>query len=120
MVTLFRRQHHGSEDVETQKAAAPVAAVADPAAAGLRIEDVVRDRRVSAVFQPIVHLDSGGVVGYEALARGPAGSPFQSPGPMCAAAEAAGLAAELDLVAHAAAFKAAVAAELHSATSLFI
>src|SRR5439155_208395 len=81
---------------------------------GLSIEQVVRGRMVHALFQPIVHLDSGDVVGYEALARGPAGTPFERPGPMFGAAEAAGLSWELDLVAHAAAFRAAVEAQLHS------
>ncbi len=34
---------------------------------------VLRDGAVTSVFQPIVELDSGHVVAYEALARGPEG-----------------------------------------------
>ncbi|HKT04887.1 MAG TPA: EAL domain-containing protein [Rugosimonospora sp.] len=93
-----------------------------PAGGGdaLTIQQVVGGRMVRAFFQPVIHLDSGEVVGYEALARGPVGTAFESPGPMFAAAGAAGLAWELDLVAHAAAFKAAVEAKVHPSAALFI
>ncbi len=34
---------------------------------------------LSTVFQPIIHLKTGMILGYEALARGPEGSPFNHP-----------------------------------------
>jgi len=42
------------------------------------VERILADELVSSVFQPIIALDSGAVVAYEALARGPVG-PLQSP-----------------------------------------
>jgi sensor c-di-GMP phosphodiesterase-like protein len=42
-----------------------------PAAPATTIDDVLRNGTVRSVFQPIVELDSGRVVAYEALARGP-------------------------------------------------
>ena len=38
------------------------------------IESVIADRAVRTVFQPVVHLASKAVVGFEALSRGPAGT----------------------------------------------
>ncbi|GAB3857779.1 hypothetical protein ACFPIJ_18485 [Dactylosporangium cerinum] len=48
------------------------------------IGDVIDARAVTTVFQPIVRLDSWRrhrpeVVGYEALTRGPAGTPWEAP-----------------------------------------
>lgn len=40
---------------------------------------IIREGRVHAVYQPIVSLAHGYVLGYEALARGPSGSRFESP-----------------------------------------
>ena len=37
------------------------------------IDDVLAAREVRSVFQPIIDLDTGAVVAYEALARGPVG-----------------------------------------------
>jgi EAL domain-containing protein (putative c-di-GMP-specific phosphodiesterase class I) len=48
------------------------------------------------VFQPLIDLDSGDVVAYEALAPGPAGSPLESPAALFAAAYGSGRVAELD------------------------
>ena len=48
-----------------------------------------RDLRIE--FQPIVHLLSGAVVGYEALVRGPRGSALASPESLLAAANRTGL-----------------------------
>jgi hypothetical protein len=48
---------------------------ADITHARREFEWVVRRRAVQVVFQPIVHIESGAIVGYEALARGPTASP---------------------------------------------
>ena len=50
---------------------------------------------VHTLFQPIVDLDAGTVVGFEALSRGPAGN-LHSPDRLFAAARSAGRLAELD------------------------
>ncbi len=114
MVVLFSR---GPQSPEPESPELPDVSQVDGA---LTIERVVRKRMVHALFQPIVHLDSGDVVAYEALARGPAGTAFERPGPMFGAAAAAGLSWELDLAAHAAAFRAAADARLDPSTALFI
>lgn len=67
---------------------------------------------LQSAYQPLVDLASGAVVGYEALARGPEGSPLDSPDRMFAAARAAGLLDELDWACRAAAVDGALAAGL--------
>src|SRR6478609_5365442 len=52
------------------------------------IDDVLINGRVTSDFQPIFDLDSGAVVAYEGLARGPAG-PLHRPDALFAAARAA-------------------------------
>jgi EAL domain-containing protein (putative c-di-GMP-specific phosphodiesterase class I) len=70
--------------------------------------------------QPIVRLDDAEVVAFEALACVPSGCPFDTPAAMFAAAAEAGLTAELDQVAHAVAYRDALAARLHPSVSLFV
>ena len=40
---------------------------------------ILHARDIRALFQPVVNIGDGQVVGYEALARGPASSAFESP-----------------------------------------
>lgn len=83
--------------------------------------DAILDgREITAVFQPIVDLRSGEIVGLEALARGPADTPWESPHALFAAAARRGRTAELDWVCRAAAFEAVLKAEIPAAISLFI
>jgi len=51
-----------------------------------RIDDVIEARALSVVFQPVVDLLAGAVVGYEALVRGPAGTWLETPTALFAAA----------------------------------
>ena len=83
------------------------------------IEEIIRDGAVRAVYQPIVSLATGEVVGYEALARGPEG-PLASPLDLFAAARDAGLVTELDWECRAAAIRGALAAGLPSTIALFV
>ena len=62
------------------------------------VEDVLDRGAVRAVFQPVVSLDGGRVVGYEALARFDAPG-FPTPDRAFAAATRAGLGVELELLA---------------------
>ena len=48
---------------------------------------ILGERRVTAVFQPLVDLGTGELVGFEALARGPEGTPFASPAHLFACAD---------------------------------
>lgn len=73
-----------------------------------------------AVFQPIVELDSGAIVGFEALARGPAGSPLARPAALFDAARAGDLIAELDWTCRATAFGAALDGGLGDEITLFV
>jgi EAL domain-containing protein (putative c-di-GMP-specific phosphodiesterase class I) len=75
---------------------------------------------VRAVYQPIVDLETRQVVGLEALARPPAGSAFESPGPMFVAAKRAGLLAAADLACRKAAVEGALAADLPPGIRLFV
>ncbi|MCW2779266.1 MAG: hypothetical protein JWN17_2991 [Frankiales bacterium] len=84
------------------------------------VHDVVDARAVVAVYQPLVDLVTGEVLGYEALARGPRGTRWESPDVLFDAARAAGRLAELDWVCRAAAFRGALDAGLPADLSLFV
>ena len=81
---------------------------------------VLNQRLVHTLYQPVVALDGGGTVGFEALARGPEGSPWASPANLFACAEAAGRLSELDWICRAAAISGATAADLDPRVALFI
>lgn len=83
-------------------------------------ESIVSGRSVQALYQPIVELDSAKVVGWEALARGPAGSPLQFPDRLFGVAAALGRVAELDFVCRCAAVDGALAAGLGRQQELFV
>lgn len=83
-------------------------------------QEVLRARAVRAVYQPLVDLVSGEVIGYEALARGPEGTPWERPDRLFDAAREAGLVAELDWVCRAAAYRGALDARLDPGLTLFV
>ena len=83
------------------------------------IEQVLGASAVHSVFQPIVELDTGRVVAYEALARGPAG-PLSTPEALFAAARAAGRLAELDHACRRAAVEGALERGLLAPLTLFV
>jgi EAL domain-containing protein (putative c-di-GMP-specific phosphodiesterase class I) len=58
---------------------------------------VLADRALRPVYQPLVHVESGRVIGYEGLIRPAQGSAFSNPGALFAAAEIGGRTVELDL-----------------------
>src|SRR5690242_5950661 len=60
------------------------------------IPRVLAERAIFPLYQPIMDLATRTVVGVEALARGPAGSPVEYPDVQFAAATRAGLLGELD------------------------
>jgi PAS domain S-box-containing protein len=88
-----------------------------PASSGVRA--VLDGRAVTSVFQPIVELDSGLVVAYEALARGPAG-PLHAPDDLFAAARSEGLLTELDQACRASALRGAARAGLVAPLTVFV
>ena len=56
----------------------------------MRLGEVLEQRAISVVFQPILALADREVVGHEALVRGPAGTWLESPAALFAAAREAG------------------------------
>ncbi len=85
-----------------------------------RHADAFDTRAVHAVYQPIVDLATGRPVAFEALARGPAGSPYHAPDAMFAAATERGLVADLDWACRAAAYRGALAAGQDRTLPLFV
>jgi len=61
-----------------------------------RLQDILLLERVATAFQPIVHLASGRVLGYEALSRAPRGSGLETADSLFALAEDNDLVVELD------------------------
>ena len=84
------------------------------------VRGILSSRTLRALFQPIVDLDSQAVIGYEALARGPVGSPLENPLALFAAARSEGLLAELDSACRAQAFRAAVGSGRLAPLTLFV
>lgn len=60
------------------------------------LDTILRNNELRAVFQPIVAIDGLTLVGYEALIRGPAESPLESPAALFACAHATGRQRDLE------------------------
>jgi EAL domain-containing protein (putative c-di-GMP-specific phosphodiesterase class I) len=88
--------------------------------ASITFDEVLSQRAIHPVFQPIVRIDDGEVVGFEALARGPAGSPWSSPTALFAEAYQVGRSVELDWVSRLAAARSFSAAGMPESIVLFI
>jgi EAL domain-containing protein (putative c-di-GMP-specific phosphodiesterase class I) len=86
----------------------------------ISVDGIIDDGAVRTLFQPIVHLESGEVVAFEALSRGPGGSLLESPIAMLNAAREVGRLGELDWVCRVQAMQAAAAAKLPNSVSWFI
>jgi EAL domain-containing protein (putative c-di-GMP-specific phosphodiesterase class I) len=71
------------------------------------LQEIIREATVDTLFQPVIDLRSGGVLGYEALARGPKDSPLEMPRELFAASDRVGVAADLDRICREAALRAA-------------
>jgi EAL domain-containing protein (putative c-di-GMP-specific phosphodiesterase class I) len=83
-----------------------------------QLHEVVLGRRVTSVYEPIVDVHSRTVFGYEALARGPAGTELRSPGTLFSLAEQEDVVFELDCLCRASGLEGAV--DLPSGTKLFL
>ena len=62
------------------------------------LEDILNQRNLSALFQPVMDLSSGTFIGFEGLIRGPADSPLHSPVNLFAAAKHQGLSLEVEML----------------------
>ena len=83
------------------------------------LADLLAAGGVRSVYQPVVALPDRRVLAYEALARGPVGSPLEAPGALFGAAAAEGLVADLDRACRAAAVSGALGA-LDPSTALLV
>jgi EAL domain-containing protein (putative c-di-GMP-specific phosphodiesterase class I) len=92
----------------------------DELAASRELDRVLDEGLLRSVYQPITDLDSGALVGYEALARGPHGSALERPDRLFAAADVAGRTLELEWACRAAALTGALSGGLQRPLSLFI
>lgn len=81
---------------------------------------IIEAGKIRPVFQPIVSLERGEIVGYEAFAGGPKGSTIETPSALYTAARNRGLVAALDAVRREAALRGALAARLRPPASLFV
>jgi EAL domain-containing protein (putative c-di-GMP-specific phosphodiesterase class I) len=87
---------------------------------GDELRRILDDGLVRAVFQPLVELDGGALIGFEALARGPEGSALERPDQLFGAAHDSGLLAELEWACRAAAVRGALAGGLRPPLRLFL
>lgn len=62
------------------------------------LKRIIRDQNVEVVFQPVVHLESGRIIGYEAFTRGPRDSIFETSNSLFEYSREVGMTAELDLL----------------------
>jgi len=84
------------------------------------VKHVITTGGIRSVFQPIIDLDTGRVVAYEALARGPVGTDLESPDQLFAAARTEGVLAALDEACRVAAFRGAIEVGLLAPLTLFV
>jgi EAL domain-containing protein (putative c-di-GMP-specific phosphodiesterase class I) len=73
---------------------------------GDELQQIIRKAAVDTVFQPVVDLQSGEVLGYEAFSRGPKNSPLETPRAMFAMSNRIGLSSDLDSICRDAALRA--------------
>ena len=109
-----------AEKLEVSMTTLPAFPGVDTHSADPELDSILANRLVRSVYQPIVELDSLRVVGWEALARGPEGSPLERPDRLFAAAARAGRTAELDWHCRAAALRGALRAGLDAESTLFV
>jgi len=83
-------------------------------------DDLLAGNALRAVFQPLVDLTSGEVVGYEALVRRLAGTELERPDALFARGRAEGRLGELDWACRAAAIRGALEAGLRAPPRLFV
>lgn len=65
---------------------------------GQILDDIIRQRKITSWFQPIVDMKNGAIIGYEALVRGPSDSPLHSPGNLFNAAISSNRLTELEML----------------------
>ena len=62
------------------------------------LQEILSQRNLSALFQPIMDLSNGAFLGFEGLIRGPADNPMHSPASLFSAARQQGLTVEVEML----------------------
>lgn len=88
--------------------------------AATRLDVILRDGAIRSVLQPIVDLETGALFGFEALARGPEGSPLERPDQLFATARRENRLEELDAACQRAALASAQAHAVRAPLTLFV
>jgi diguanylate cyclase (GGDEF)-like protein/PAS domain S-box-containing protein len=117
-VRLYRDT--GGRPTAVVPAAETAADLSDAAARAAALDALLAGEGPATAFQPILDLDTREVVAFEALARGPEGSPVARPDQLFATARETGRLGELDWACRAAAVRAAAAAPLARPHRLFL
>ncbi len=73
------------------------------------LDRIIQAKAISTVYQPIIRLSDQAVIGYEALSRGPAGTPYESPELLFEISYASEMTYELDRLCQRTAMKVAAA-----------
>lgn len=94
--------------------------IEDAEADSVAFATILSERQVTSVFQPLVDLATGEIVGYEALCRGPEGSRFASPAQLFHQAELDDLQSLLNWICLGSAFEAFLNAGAPRSASLFV
>lgn len=81
---------------------------------------ILRDASISTVFQPVIDLDTGDPIGYEALARGPKDSALEMPATLFATSARLGISADLDRLCRNVAIRAAAEVVRAAGTKIFL
>jgi EAL domain-containing protein (putative c-di-GMP-specific phosphodiesterase class I) len=84
------------------------------------LDEILRAGLIRSVFQPIVDLETGALMGFEALARGPERSALQSPDQLFTTARTSGQVARLDEACQRAALAGAHALGVETPLTLFV
>jgi diguanylate cyclase (GGDEF)-like protein len=66
-----------------------------------RLNEILRERRLTAIFQPIINLKKAAITGYEGLIRGPSDCPLHSPLMLFQSARECGRAIEVEYLSRA-------------------
>jgi diguanylate cyclase (GGDEF)-like protein len=75
------------------------------------LQEIILNEQLTPVYQPIVHLQTGAIFGFEALIRGPRDTSLESPASLFSVADEVGLTFELDRACFRSALRGAVGLE---------
>jgi diguanylate cyclase (GGDEF)-like protein len=95
--------HSATEVKECFKGTIPALAsltlpAAMPGGTAPLLHDILLQRKLSALFQPIINMQSGEFLGFEGLIRGPDDSPLHSPTKLFSAAKQQNLSLEIEML----------------------